>query len=88
MTNSGTAEVIVAAIVESTCRSAQVMRKNGMATLNAPSTARWPYIRGLRGSGSRWAATTAARTASPISRRRLTSTNGVSPASTPILMKM
>ncbi len=42
MTNSGTAEVIVAAMVESTLSSAQVIRVKGMATLNAPSTARWP----------------------------------------------
>ena len=60
ITNSGTAPLSTDASVESTLCSAQVISENGMATLNAAITRRWPYMRGLRGSCSRAAATTTA----------------------------
>ena len=42
MTISGTAPLRIAAMAESTDRSAQVMRVNGMTMLIAAITARWP----------------------------------------------
>ena len=86
ITNRGTAPFRTDASVESTLCSAQVISENGMATLNAAITRRWPYVRRLRGSCSRAAATTTASSTNPTSSRSVTSVNGWRPASTPILM--
>ena len=60
MTNSGTLAFSVAARVESTLCSAQVISEKGRATLRMAITSRCPYMPIRRGSGSRAIATTAA----------------------------
>ena len=60
ITNSGTLAFSVAASVESTLCSAQVMSENGNATLRIAITNRWPYMPIRRGSASRAISTTAA----------------------------
>ncbi len=86
MTNSGTLAFSVAARVESTLCSAQVMSEKGSATLRTAMTRRCPYMPIRRGSASRAITTTATRSRKPNRSLTATRVNGVSPASTPILM--
>ena len=82
---SGTGAVRMEASDESTDRSANVIRLNGIAMLMAAITARWPYIRGLRGSSTRDNRTTVHRSVAPTASRRATSVN-VPKSSTASLM--
>jgi len=87
ITSSGTAELMTAASDDVTCCSANVIRANGIAMLITPMTNRWPYIRGSRGSISPASRTTVASRTNPIASRSMIKVKGVSPWSTPILMK-
>jgi hypothetical protein len=86
ITKSGTVALRIAASAESIDCSPHVIRKNGRTMLTTLITSRWPYWRGLRGSGSRASRTTVAITRNPKKSLLAIRVNGGRPLSTPILM--
>ena len=87
MTISGTVAFRIEASARSVDCSPQVIRKNGTTMLMIDITSRWPYCRGLRGSGSRRQPDDRGEDEEPENGHNATRVSGGRPSSTPILMK-